>query len=103
MAIKPRHSDTFSTYFITFTCAEWLPLFKITNSYDLVYKWFAVVKQKYNADVVAYVIMPNHLHVILHLRPLLVFSPTTEAKPCLPVQMCKKSKFINTRYIKTGR
>ena len=70
MAIKPRHSDTFSTYFITFTCAEWLPLFKITNSYDLVYKWFAVVKQKYNADVVAYVIMPNHLHVILHFQHL---------------------------------
>ena len=66
MAIKLKHSDTFSTYFITFTCTEWLPLFKITDSYDLVYNWFGVLKQKYQADVIAYVIMPNHLHAILH-------------------------------------
>ena len=68
MAIKLKHSNTFSTYFITFTCAEWMPLFEITNSYDLVYNWFAVLKKKYNADVVAYVIMPNHLHTILHFH-----------------------------------
>jgi REP element-mobilizing transposase RayT len=43
-----------------------MPLFEITNSYDLVYNWFAVLKEKYNADVVAYVIMPNHLHAVLH-------------------------------------
>jgi REP element-mobilizing transposase RayT len=66
MAIKLKHSDTFSTYFITFTCTEWIPLFDITQSYDLVYKWFAVLKKEYNADIVAYVIMPNHLHAIVH-------------------------------------
>jgi REP element-mobilizing transposase RayT len=68
MAIKFKHSNVFSTYFITFTFADWLPLFEITYSYDLVYNWFAVLKQTYNADVVAYVIMPNHLHVILHFQ-----------------------------------
>ena len=68
MAIKLKHSDTFSTYFITFTCIEWIPLFEITQSYDLVYKWFAVLKEQYNADVVAYAIMPNHLHAIVHFH-----------------------------------
>ena len=66
MAIKLKHSDTFSTYFITFTCTKWIPLFEIINSYDLVYKWFALLKNDYHAEVVAYAIMPNHLHVILH-------------------------------------
>ena len=66
MAIKLKHSDTFSTYFITFTCTEWIPLFDITNSYDLIYKWFNILKEKYCAGVVSYVIMPNHLHTILH-------------------------------------
>ena len=66
MAIKLKHKDTFSTYFITFTCAEWIPLFELTGSYDLVYNWFSVLKTKMNAAVVAYVIMPNHLHAILH-------------------------------------
>ena len=34
----------------------------------MVYKWFAAVKRAYNAEIVAYVIMPNHLHVILHFH-----------------------------------
>ena len=68
MAIKLKHSDTFSTNFITFTCIEWIPLFEITQSYDLVYKWFAFLKEQYIADVVAYVIMPNHLHAIVHFH-----------------------------------
>jgi putative transposase len=68
MAIKLKHSNTYSTYFITFTCVEWIPLFEITNTYGMVYKWFKVLKNEYNADVVAYVIMPNHLHVILHFH-----------------------------------
>ena len=68
MAIKLKHSNAFSTYFITFTCIAWMPLFEITNSYDIVYKWFGILKEKYQADIVAYVIMPNHLHVILHFQ-----------------------------------
>jgi REP element-mobilizing transposase RayT len=68
MAIKLKHSDNFSTYFITFTCIEWIPLFEITQSYDEVYKWFYVLKKQYNAAVVAYVIMPNHLHAIVHFQ-----------------------------------
>lgn len=68
MAIKLKHSDTFSTYFITFTCAEWIPLFEITNSYHLVYDWFVTIRKQYHCDVVAYVIMPNHLHAILHFH-----------------------------------
>ncbi len=68
MAVKFKHSDTFSTYFITFTCAEWIPLFDITQTYDMVYKWFAILKEKYQADVIAYVIMPNHLHFVAHFH-----------------------------------
>jgi len=68
MAIKLKHSDTFSTYFVTFTFTEWLPLFEITNSYDLVYDWFKVLKEKQEADIIAYVIMPNHLHAIIHFN-----------------------------------
>ena len=68
MAIKLKHSDTFSTYFITFTWVDWISLFKITDAYDIFYKWFAVLKEQCNAEVVAYVIMPNHLHVIVHFH-----------------------------------
>lgn len=54
-------------YFCTFTCYNWLTLFESTNSYDLVYDWFSVIKEK-AIDVVAYVIMPNHVHCILNFQ-----------------------------------
>ena len=51
-------------YFITFTCYKWLPLFEITNGYSQVYCWFDVLVEQ-GSHIVAYVIMPNHIHVII--------------------------------------
>ena len=51
-------------YFITFTCAQWLPLFQITNSYDAIYNWFNVLKQN-GHYIIGYIIMTNHVHVII--------------------------------------
>jgi putative transposase len=63
MPVKFRHTDEYALYFCTFTCFDWLPLFDITNSYDLVYKWFNAMRAK-RWETAAYVIMPNHLHTI---------------------------------------
>ena len=65
MSVKYKHSDVYSTYFCTFTCYEWMHLFELTNSYDLVYSWFDILK-KDKIEVVGYVIMPNHVHSILY-------------------------------------
>jgi putative transposase len=65
MSVKYKHSNVYSMYFCTFTCFNWLPLIEITKSYDLVYNWFNILKEE-KTDTVAYVIMPNHLHCILH-------------------------------------
>jgi REP element-mobilizing transposase RayT len=52
-------------YFITFTCYRWLPLIEIVNGYDLVYKWFDILVSAGHA-ITGYVIMPNHLHVLVY-------------------------------------
>src|SRR5437868_9962213 len=52
-------------YFITFTCHRWHALIEKTNCYDSIYKWFDILKKK-NHEVLAYVIMPNHLHLLLY-------------------------------------
>ena len=44
MAIKYKHSEEFTTYFVTFTCYKWISLFEITISYDIVYNWFNILK-----------------------------------------------------------
>ncbi len=68
MAIKTVHDTSDKTWFVTFTCFNWIPLFEITNSYDLIYNWFNLIKEKYSVDTTAFVIMPNHVHAILHLN-----------------------------------
>lgn len=68
MSIKSKHSTNAALWFITFTCYEWKPLIEITSSYDLVYKWFQYLKEKEIADIICFVVMPNHIHVILLLR-----------------------------------
>ncbi|RKD12388.1 hypothetical protein BCY91_12115 [Pelobium manganitolerans] len=68
MAVRTVHDTVDKTWFVTFTCCNWIPLFQITNSYDLIYGWFKLIKEKYTVDTVAFVIMPNHVHAILHLN-----------------------------------
>lgn len=66
MSVRREIEPTIGLYFVTVTCCNWLPLFSAIKSYDLVYKWFDVIR-KNNHLIHAYVIMPNHLHVIFFL------------------------------------
>lgn len=54
-------------YFITFTCYKWLHLIELTKSYDEVYKFFGILN-KNGHQVLGYVIMPNHLHLLLFFK-----------------------------------
>ena len=54
-------------FFVTFTCYQWISLIEITQSYDLVYNWFDVLICKDHQSA-GYVIMPNHVHVMIGLR-----------------------------------
>ena len=67
MTLKKIIEEKNGVYFITFTCHKWLNLFSLTSSYDLVYKWFDVLISKRH-QIAGYVIMPNHLHVIIALK-----------------------------------
>ena len=51
-------------YFVTFTCFKWLALIEVTAGYDLVYKWFDILSEG-NNPIVGYVIMPNHVHLMV--------------------------------------
>ena len=57
--------DKEGIYFITFTCHGWLPIIELSHGYNAVYNFFEVLA-KQNHTVLAYVIMPNHIHLLLH-------------------------------------
>ena len=64
MAVRKYQSEKEVIFFITFTCYKWLPLFELTEAYDAIYKWFRYMK-KFDNQVTGFVIMPNHLHLML--------------------------------------
>jgi len=65
MSVRTQHGNEPTLYYITYTCYNWLHLFSIANAYGLIYKWFDYLKDSAQIKVTAYVIMPNHVHVIL--------------------------------------
>ncbi len=66
MSIKRSQTEAGQTYFCTFTCLHWLPLFQLTNAYDCIYKFFYILIEK-GHQVKGFVIMPNHLHLLLYI------------------------------------
>ena len=64
MPVRKLIAEKDGVYFITFTCTNWIPLFKICNAYDAVYKWFDNLKD-HGHYIIGYVIMPSHVHAII--------------------------------------
>ena len=64
MSVRTKIGEPDGVFFITFTCARWMPLFQITDGYSAVYTWFDYLKQA-GHYIAGYVIMPNHAHVLI--------------------------------------
>jgi REP element-mobilizing transposase RayT len=64
MPVKTPHQLPNELYFCTFTCCAWLPLFEMTQTYDMVYRWFTIGHEK-RYRTCAFIIMPNHVHFIM--------------------------------------
>jgi len=53
-------------FFITTTCYKWLHLLSIGNSMQIVAENLNFYANKYEASILGYVLMPNHIHLIGH-------------------------------------
>lgn len=66
MATHTLHEERNQIYFVTITCHNWISLFELADAYKIVYKWFQYLEEKDCCKVSGYVIMPNHLHVLIY-------------------------------------
>jgi putative transposase len=62
---KNRFNDR-NIFFITTTCYKWLKLLEIGNSSDIVCNSLNFCCKKYQSKISGYVIMPNHIHLIIY-------------------------------------
>ena len=64
MTVRKNQTSSSGTYFITFTCFNWLPLIEIADAFNEVYKQFTILKRE-SHQINGYVIMPNHIHALI--------------------------------------
>lgn len=64
MSTHTIHTEIIQPYFCTITCHRWLPLIDQADAYAAVYNWFDHLR-KDDCLLLGYMIMPNHLHVLL--------------------------------------
>ncbi|HQV53068.1 MAG: hypothetical protein IPI00_03185 [Flavobacteriales bacterium] len=66
MSTRKLRTQDGVVYFATFTCYQWLPLFKATNAYDILYKWMHIAYNK-GYRFLGYAFMPNHAHFLIRV------------------------------------
>ena len=93
MATHTRHTKNFEIYFCTLTCYKWLPLFEEANFYDAVYNWFDHLKVK-GCYILAYVIMPNHIHTLFYPTRGSLNKLTANGKRFMAYEMVKRLKLL---------
>jgi len=67
MGLRERHLyHDYHLFFITTSCYKKLNLLTIGNSIEIVQQSLKYCCKKYQASIVGFVLMPNHIHSILH-------------------------------------
>ncbi len=57
-------------YFITSTIMNWIQIFNSESYYDLLFQNLVFYQSKYEMEIIAYVLMPEHFHLISKAKAL---------------------------------
>jgi putative transposase len=91
MTVKNKIFIPGEIYFITFTVLGWQKIFVNEKITSLVYKWFDYIRINYGNEINGYVIMPNHLHVLIK---------TTMQSPKMAILIMNAKRFMAYEIIK---
>jgi putative transposase len=87
IGLKRLH-QTGHLHFITFSCARKRPILDTPESRDALLRILEETRQKHRFDVAGYVVMPNHVHLLL--------TEPEEGKLSISIQVLKQ-RFSRTR------
>ncbi|MEZ4902490.1 MAG: transposase [Spirosomataceae bacterium] len=66
-----RHRNLYlneECFFVTTTCKDWLHVFINDTYFTILIESLRFVGEKYEADYLGYVLMPNHLHLLIYFK-----------------------------------
>ncbi len=58
----------YSLFFVTTTCHEFLPLIESKEMKDMLMENLNFYNKKYDAEIVSYALMPEHIHLMIYFR-----------------------------------
>ena len=95
-----RYQHEGDDHFITFSCYRREPYFTTTASKDIFLDSLELTRKRYNFEVLGYVVMPEHVHLLLS-EPLDHEVPLSKALQSLKLSVSKRltpKPFWQTRY-----
>jgi putative transposase len=63
-----KRFDQYNIFFFTTTCYQWLKLLSVGNNMQIVIDSLNFCYKKYDTSILAYVLMPNHIHLVIHFK-----------------------------------
>ncbi len=84
MGVRTLQRTDGAVFFCTFTCWKWLALIERTKAYDRMYNWMHIATGK-GFSILGYVIMPNHVHLLIHAPEGASTLPALACSECLMV------------------
>ena len=71
MALRGRtHFIDEECFFVTTTCVHWYHLLEADSCKQIISDSFNFLNKKYNSALLGYVIMPNHIHLIIYFKQI---------------------------------
>ena len=95
-----RYQHEGGDHFIAFSCYRREPYFTTTASKDIFLDSLELTRKRYNFEVLGYVVMPEHVHLLLS-EPLDHEVPLSKALQSLKLSVSKRltpKPFRQTRY-----
>jgi putative transposase len=81
-------------HFLTFSCYRRLPLLKTMRARNLFVKALGRIRERYKFLLVGYVVMPNHVHLLI--------SETAKATPSMVLKVLKQRTSRDFRRVRRG-
>jgi REP element-mobilizing transposase RayT len=91
MAVREKTFIPNEIYFITFTINGWKNVFISEEYRRLIFKWFDYARKNYGNKIYGYIIMPNHIHCLMHV--------SGRSKP-LPILILNAKRFLAYEIVK---
>jgi REP element-mobilizing transposase RayT len=91
MTVRNKIFQPNEIYFLTFTILGWRKIFINEKAIRFIYKWFDYVKNNYGNEINGYVIMPNHIHILMKI---------SGNSPALSILIMNAKRFLAYEIIK---